>query len=80
MSPPLATSENPAGLAPQGFDDVQRPLPRGGGRDVLAPPRGPSGSKYKRLVYLVLGKSCLPTGGSRSPCRFLPRGGPWDQG
>jgi hypothetical protein len=62
----LQRPENPAGLAPEGFEDVQRPLPKGGGRDVLAPPEPPRTVKYKRLVYLVLGKSCLPTNASCS--------------
>ncbi|AVQ03451.1 hypothetical protein B7G68_17330 [Caulobacter segnis] len=53
--------ENLEGLAPKGFDDVQRPRPPGRGRDVLAPHGVASTAKYKRLVYLVLGKSCLPT-------------------
>ncbi|HWU79980.1 MAG TPA: hypothetical protein VN158_07925, partial [Caulobacter sp.] len=38
----------------------------GRGRDVLAPPEAPPAAKYKRLVYLELGKSCLPTDGFRS--------------
>ncbi|PHY18403.1 hypothetical protein CSW59_16820 [Caulobacter sp. BP25] len=53
--------ESPEGLALKGFDDVQRPRPLGRGRDVLAPQGVASSAKYKRLVYLVLGKSCLPT-------------------
>ena len=56
-----ADIESPESLAPKGFDDVQRPRPKGRGRDVLAPPGGASPAKYKRLVYLILGKSCLPT-------------------
>ncbi|PIC01189.1 hypothetical protein CSW60_06585 [Caulobacter sp. X] len=56
--------ENLEGLAPEGFDDVQRPRPPGRGRDVLAPRSAASTAKYKRLVYLILGKSCLPTGAS----------------
>ncbi|ACL94414.1 hypothetical protein EIB18_04860 [Caulobacter vibrioides] len=56
--------ENPTGLAPQGFDDVQRPRLQGRGRDVLAPPESLTIGRYKRLVYLVLGKSCLPASAS----------------
>ncbi|MCA0356109.1 MAG: hypothetical protein LCH78_04375 [Proteobacteria bacterium] len=63
MTAPLAL-RNPAGLAPQGFHDVQRPRLQGRGRDVLAPREGSETGKHKRLVYLVLGKSCLPASAS----------------
>ncbi|AZS22475.1 MULTISPECIES: hypothetical protein [unclassified Caulobacter] len=56
--------ENPVGLAPEGFDDVQRPRLKGRGRDVLAPRESSETGKHKRLVYLVLGKSCLPASAS----------------
>ncbi|WP_310214486.1 hypothetical protein [Caulobacter sp. BE264] len=60
----LPRLENPKGYAPQGFHDVQRPRPRGRGRDVLAPAERTAAGRYKRLVYLVLGKSCLPASAS----------------
>ncbi|ATC32821.1 hypothetical protein CA606_11000 [Caulobacter vibrioides] len=60
----LLRLDNPTGHAPQGFDDVQRPRPKGRGRDVLAPAERASTGRYKRLVYLVLGKSCLPASAS----------------
>ncbi|PZR33925.1 MAG: hypothetical protein DI526_11840 [Caulobacter segnis] len=70
-----ARIEHPESLAPKGLDDVQRPRPPGRGRDVLAPRRVARAAKYKRLVYLVLGKSCLPASASFAFAGRPRRGG-----